>query len=148
MTVSKCHVRVVGSAELVTVTPGLVTKAMIRQTRESRPQLRATLSLCDFRRAAWMVTADDLGDYFFGGPPASELPGIGAYVVSDAHVRLFKAHTMDLAHAGILRKVFTAPAPAQAWLLEQAALRRLARGFHPGQTAPPRQTDALDLSGL
>lgn len=70
--------------------------------------------LADFRRAVWALTVDELSSFFAGAGDAVFAPA--ALIVSPADVPMMREHAYQVAQLGVIRKVFTCPKRARAWV--------------------------------
>lgn len=136
-----------GDIELAVYRPCIVTRDVLLDVAAGRRadalggHTTAPAGIVDCRKAIFALRPQDFTDLYIGrnALPREALCEAAAFVVAPAAVELFKAHTWELACAGITRKVFTSPELAQAWV--QAWLsrqRQTAPQWPEGEPGQPR----------
>lgn len=122
----RISLRDAGGVMVSALSAGIVTRAVLKrliaQTADTLDGDAPCVYLADFRPCVWALGVDDLNSPLNGVNPAIVAPA--ALVVSPAHYDLFKQHAWDMAHRGIMRKVFTDPDAAAAWARARVPARR------------------------
>lgn len=123
-TFQACVVRVVGGIAFATTPKGEFTSSELRlaceQTMEQLDGIVPSIYVADFRATTWRLKAMHLDALFDDVDPAVQVPA--ALVVAARDLALFRAHAWNVAHAGILRKVFTDYRRAVVWAQARAQL--------------------------
>ena len=119
-----CRVQVIGSIAFATTPAAAFGFAELQQACEQTMQqldgFVPSVYVADFRRTAWRLKTHHLDALFDDVDPTIQVPA--AMVVAPEYSNLFRAHSWNVAQAGILRKTFTDYRRAVVWAQSRAAL--------------------------
>jgi hypothetical protein len=120
------RLRLEQSGVAASVVGGVITASSLGEVYEDTARQLAGSAplafLADFRPALWAVTADELSSFFAGAVHGVHAPA--ALIVSEHDVPLMQAHAWQVAQFGVIRKVFTCPERARAWVDLEASMQR------------------------
>lgn len=119
-----CRVQVVGSIAFATTARAPYGPAELslacEQTVGQLNGRAPSVYVADFRASTWRLRTLHLDALFDDADPTIECPA--ALVVPPDRFELFRAHAWNVAHGGIMRKVFTDYPRAVAWAQARATL--------------------------